>query len=108
MQANFRFLVSDAADLRRQTADADLMLDWDDVLEVRLIRLVASCLCAHRAAGHALRCSMETGCASLTNTRSSTSSFHLGRRSASLTMNQEAGSQSYGSTVGLELVSLSC
>jgi hypothetical protein len=35
LQANFRFLVSDAADLRRAAADADLMLDWDDVVEVR-------------------------------------------------------------------------
>ncbi len=35
LQANFRFLVSDAADLRRHAADADLMLDWDDVVEVR-------------------------------------------------------------------------
>ena len=34
LQANFRFLVSDAADLRRHAADADLMLDWDDVVEV--------------------------------------------------------------------------
>ena len=34
LQANFRFLVSDAADLRSHHADADLMLDWGDVLEV--------------------------------------------------------------------------
>ncbi len=34
LQANFRFLVSDAADLRRHEADADLMLDWDDVVQV--------------------------------------------------------------------------
>jgi len=33
LQANFRFLVSDAADLRRHEADADLMLDWDDVVQ---------------------------------------------------------------------------
>jgi hypothetical protein len=35
LQANFRFLVSDAADLRRHEADADLMLDWDDVVQAR-------------------------------------------------------------------------
>lgn len=34
LQANFRFLVSDAADLRRHEANADLMLDWDDIVEV--------------------------------------------------------------------------
>ena len=34
LQANFRFLVSDAADLRKHALDADLMLDWDDVVEV--------------------------------------------------------------------------
>ena len=33
-QANFRFLVSDTVDLRRYAGDADLMLDWDDVLQV--------------------------------------------------------------------------
>lgn len=33
LQANFRFLVSDAADLRAHQSDADLMLDWGDVLE---------------------------------------------------------------------------
>ncbi|KAK9868787.1 hypothetical protein WJX84_008695 [Apatococcus fuscideae] len=37
LQANFRFLVSDAADLRRHAADADLMLDWDDVVEVEML-----------------------------------------------------------------------
>ena len=36
LQANFRFLVSDAADLRRHEADADLMLDWDDVVQACL------------------------------------------------------------------------
>ena len=34
LQANLRFLVSDAADLRRYETDADLMLDWDDLVEV--------------------------------------------------------------------------
>ena len=34
LQANFRFLVSDTVDLRRYAGDADLMLDWDDVLQV--------------------------------------------------------------------------
>ncbi len=33
-QANFRFLVSDSVDLRRYAGDADLMLAWDDVLQV--------------------------------------------------------------------------
>ncbi len=33
LQANFRFLVSDAADLKAHQSDADLMLDWGDVLE---------------------------------------------------------------------------
>ncbi|CAK0785380.1 hypothetical protein CVIRNUC_008588 [Coccomyxa viridis] len=37
LQANFRFLVSDAADLRRHEADADLMLDWDDVVQVEML-----------------------------------------------------------------------
>jgi hypothetical protein len=36
LQANFRFLVSDAADLRKHEADADLMLDWDDIVQVCL------------------------------------------------------------------------
>lgn len=36
LQANFRFLVSDAGNLKRHEADADLMLDWDDVLQVSL------------------------------------------------------------------------
>ena len=35
LQANFKFLVSDAADLRPHCRDADLMLDWGDVLEVQ-------------------------------------------------------------------------
>ncbi len=34
LQANFRFLVSDAVDVRRYESDADLMLDWDDVVQV--------------------------------------------------------------------------
>ncbi len=34
LQANFRFLVSDTADLRRHEADADLMLDWEDIVQV--------------------------------------------------------------------------
>lgn len=40
LQANFRFLVSDAADLRRHAVDADLMLDWDDVVEVSSITCI--------------------------------------------------------------------
>ena len=42
LQANFRFLVSDSVDLRRYAGDADLMLDWDDVLQVSVLRLAAS------------------------------------------------------------------
>ncbi len=34
LQANFRFLVSDAVDVSRFEAHADLMFDWDDVLQV--------------------------------------------------------------------------
>ena len=34
LQANFRFMVSDASDLQRHQTDADLMLDWEDVLQV--------------------------------------------------------------------------
>ena len=37
LQANFRFLVSDSVDLRRHAGDADLMLDWDDVLQVDIL-----------------------------------------------------------------------
>jgi hypothetical protein len=33
LQANFRFVVSDAVDVARFERDADLMLDWDDVLQ---------------------------------------------------------------------------
>lgn len=40
LQANFRFLVSDAGDLRRWEADADLMPDWEDVLEVRGVAII--------------------------------------------------------------------
>lgn len=35
LQANFRFLVSDAGNLKKHEADADLMLDWDDVVQAR-------------------------------------------------------------------------
>ncbi|DBB01557.1 TPA: hypothetical protein ACH3X1_000206 [Trebouxia sp. C0004] len=34
LQANFRFLVCDAGNLKKHEADADLMLDWDDVVQV--------------------------------------------------------------------------
>ena len=34
LQANFRFLVSDAADARAAASDPDAALDWDDVLLV--------------------------------------------------------------------------
>ena len=37
LQANFRFLVSDAGNLKKHEADADLMLDWDDVVQVGLL-----------------------------------------------------------------------
>lgn len=36
LQANFRFLVSDAGNLKKHEADADLMLDWDDVVQVAM------------------------------------------------------------------------
>lgn len=38
LQANFRFLVSDTADLSKHALDADKMLDWDDVIEVGACR----------------------------------------------------------------------
>ena len=41
LQANFRFLVSNAADLRAHHSDADLMLDWGDVIEVILVKIAA-------------------------------------------------------------------
>jgi len=34
LQANFRFLVADSADLRRSAHDADHMVSWDDVVRV--------------------------------------------------------------------------
>ncbi|GAB4820330.1 hypothetical protein N2152v2_007376 [Parachlorella kessleri] len=37
LQANFRFLVSDAVDTRRFESDADLMLDWEDVVQVEML-----------------------------------------------------------------------
>ena len=42
LQANFRFLVSDAADLREHSTNADLMLDWGDVIEVSYAPLMAA------------------------------------------------------------------
>ncbi|GLC37445.1 hypothetical protein PLESTM_000585400 [Pleodorina starrii] len=36
LQANFRFLVSDAVDVSAYEADADKMFDWDDVLQVEM------------------------------------------------------------------------
>ncbi|KAG2495294.1 hypothetical protein HYH03_006566 [Edaphochlamys debaryana] len=36
LQANFRFLVSDAVDVSGYEADADKMFDWDDVLQVEM------------------------------------------------------------------------
>ena len=44
LQANFRFLVSDAGNLKKHEADADLMLDWDDVVQVGLSVLKPLCL----------------------------------------------------------------
>ena len=48
LQANFRFLVSDAGNLKKHEADADLMLDWDDVVQVGVSALYThlSALCA--------------------------------------------------------------
>ncbi|EFN52695.1 expressed protein [Chlorella variabilis] len=37
LQANFRFLVSDALDVRRFEADPDLMLEWEDVAQVEML-----------------------------------------------------------------------
>lgn len=34
LQANYRFLVSDAVEVEQFAADADKMLDWEDVIEV--------------------------------------------------------------------------
>ncbi len=34
LQANFRFLVSDAIDMSKYRTDADLMLKWDDIVQV--------------------------------------------------------------------------
>lgn len=34
LQANYRFLVSDGVDAKAFHADADRMLDWDDVIQV--------------------------------------------------------------------------
>ena len=58
LQANFRFLVSDAVDTRKFESDADLMLDWEDVVQVcdsryvpaaslRLAYLLVPPLCSH-------------------------------------------------------------
>ena len=44
LQANFRFLVSDAGNLKRHEAEADLMLDWDDVVQVRWLLPAVSVL----------------------------------------------------------------
>ncbi|KAL4855576.1 RING finger protein 10 [Chlorella vulgaris] len=37
LQANFRFLVSDAVDVKRFAADPDLMLEWEDVVQVEML-----------------------------------------------------------------------
>ena len=37
LQANFRFVVSDAIDLATYRRDADLMLKWDDVIQVEML-----------------------------------------------------------------------
>jgi hypothetical protein len=34
VQANFRFLVSDAVEARRFETDPDRMLEWEDVVQV--------------------------------------------------------------------------
>jgi hypothetical protein len=46
LQANFRFLVSDAGDLRRWEANADLMPDWEDVVEARPARAAGAGRCS--------------------------------------------------------------
>ncbi|GFR42098.1 hypothetical protein Agub_g2940, partial [Astrephomene gubernaculifera] len=40
LQANFRFLVSDAVDVSAFEADADKMFDWEDVLQVEMCSAV--------------------------------------------------------------------
>lgn len=58
LQANFRFLVSDAADLRRHAVDADLMLDWDDVVEVSSITCIqCESYSLHRCMAQSMACS---------------------------------------------------
>ncbi|MEW5302270.1 MAG: hypothetical protein WDW36_005071 [Sanguina aurantia] len=37
LQANFRFLVSDAVDVASYAADADKMFDWEDVVQVQMM-----------------------------------------------------------------------
>lgn len=37
LQANFRFMVSDAADIQKYEADPDLMLDWEDIASVDFV-----------------------------------------------------------------------
>lgn len=44
LQANFRFLVSDAGNLKRHEVEADLMLDWDDVVQVTALTVLLMCL----------------------------------------------------------------
>lgn len=43
LQANFRFLVSDAIDAKIYESNADLMLDWDDVAQVLYTTQTAIC-----------------------------------------------------------------
>jgi hypothetical protein len=42
LAANFSFVVSDTADMTAASADADLPLDWDDILQVWFVRPHAS------------------------------------------------------------------
>jgi len=37
LQANFRFIISDASEIRKYEADPDLMLNWDDIAAVDVI-----------------------------------------------------------------------
>lgn len=40
LQANFRFLVSDAVDIQTFTAEADKMFEWEDIAQVRILEVI--------------------------------------------------------------------
>lgn len=45
LQANFRYLVSDAIDVRRYEGDADLAIDWEDVVGLELLSTGGEAVC---------------------------------------------------------------